>query len=82
MPGSTWAPSKTSHDPLRPPGLALRAPLPREVAPLADSLRSRMIQRIAAHAVQPSQCPVCVGARGMRATPGRAATNPPNWFRI
>jgi hypothetical protein len=24
---------------------------------------------------------VCVGVRGMRATPGRTVSNPPNWFR-
>ena len=24
---------------------------------------------------------VCVGVRGMRATPGRRAPNPPHWFR-
>jgi len=43
-----WGALRTLR-PLRPPGLALRAPLPREVATLADSLRSGQWNGTAPH---------------------------------
>ena len=51
---------------LRPPELALRAPLPREVASLADSLRSGQWNDAAPHNWETSECVASMSSGAQR----------------